>query len=125
MSTRHLSLLLAVVYVVATVGLAMGCSSDTAVSRADFPHRPVVLQRPAVPPAVGNHAAAGASTRSGYVPWYASRNDRRPTVEAGVRSPVLTRSSTRTYDRTAIYDGRASNDFIQRRVTEQVVESVR
>jgi len=122
MSNRSLTLLLVVTYLVASMGLAIGCTSHEPVSRVDFPHRPVVLQPPAVPPTAGRPLVVNPD---GSLAWYASRNDRQPTVTAGVRSPVLSRSYTRTYDRTAIYDGRAFNDFVQRRVTEQVVESVR
>jgi hypothetical protein len=138
MSTRNLMLFLAVVYLVASAGLAIGCQSSprVGVDAEVYPQRRVAMQRPIVrfvptPPSARaqNNQGSGASMDAGDVatgvPWYAYRNDIRDSVTAGFRSPVLTRTYTRTYDRTSIYDGEARNHYYQRRRTEQVVETVR
>ena len=120
-------LLLAVVYLVASAGLAVGCrtSPDAAVDATVYPSRRVAMQRPVVrftPPVV---AEREGGSPSGSPQWYTYRNDVRASVTAGVRSPVLTRTYTRTHDRTSIHDGEARNHFHQLRRTEQVVETVR
>lgn len=144
-------LLLAVVYLVASAGLAIGCqsprSSHAGVDAEVYPQRRVAMQRPVVrflpPPASApapalapSRAAAAGDRASGGVamspdrgragvPWYAYRNDIRDSVTAGVRSRVLTRTYTRTHDHISIHDGEARNHYHQRRRTEQVVETVR
>ena len=121
-------LLLAVVYLVASAGLAIGCQHSPRVGAVDaevYPQRRVAMQRPEVrfaPQAAGERAGMDAATAP---PWYTYRNDIRDSVTAGVRSPVLTRTYTRTYDHISIHDGRARNHYHQRRRTEQVVETVR
>ncbi|MFW6336286.1 MAG: hypothetical protein ACOC3G_04080 [Phycisphaeraceae bacterium] len=139
MSTRNLMLLLAVVYLVASAGLAIGCQSSppAGVDAEVYPQRRVAMQRPVVrfvpppPPAAAarGHTPGGVAPSSDRgpegVPWYAYRNDIRDSVTAGVRSRVLTRTYTRTHDHIAIYDGEARNHYHQRRRTQQVVETVR
>jgi len=49
-------------------------------------------------------------------PWYASRNDARPTVAAGVESPTVQHSATRTYDRTHSHGGNVHDDYYRTRI---------
>ncbi len=49
-------------------------------------------------------------------PWYASRNDTRLTVAAGVESPTVQQSATRTYDRTYSHGGQVHDNFYRTRI---------
>jgi hypothetical protein len=74
-------------------------------------------------PAQG-HAYPGRTTVFGSAdspyrmdePWYAARNDAKPTVAAGVQSPTVQHSATRTYDRTHSYDGRVHDHYYRTRI---------
>ena len=49
-------------------------------------------------------------------PWYASRNDARPAIAAGVQSPIIQQSASRTYDRTHSYGGQVHDYYYRTRV---------
>ncbi len=57
--------------------------------------------------------------------WYDMRNDVQPSVEAGYAGPMVEFSSTVTFDRQSIHNGRVSDHYHQRTTRGRYQRGVR
>lgn len=101
--------------------LAMGtvCLAGCAASplTAAMPGRSLALDSPQ------QHELAVSEQTDG-LPWYAARNDVKPSVEFGSASATYQRSYTYTSDQINSYDGQVYNNFNQTSYRQSVRETV-
>jgi len=111
---RHLLRLLLFALIPLPVVTAVGCATtNTLETRAwqhEYPNaepgQSLVLDRRGVTPdGEPSDAVLGTPVRGdgATLAWYADRNDRRPAVQVGVRSPTYEASTTHTVDRTSTH----------------------
>ena len=98
----------------------IGCTSDRPV-RYVWPDQRDTLAMPGQK----QRALQRQSPARPGLPWYAVRNEYKPTVTAGVELPTLERSVTQTVDRQRVINGRVRDHYRTTTYRERVRRTVR
>ncbi len=114
-SLRRLVLFAVAVLLAGSFVMAAGCQShvrhqDSTDAQPDYDYRPRALVMDS--PELRAYTAFSSQTQAASgQPWYASRNDARRTVSAGLRGATIDRQVTITHDRQTTTAGRTRDHF--------------
>ena len=100
----------------------VGCASEPRPTWQPQPD-PLAL-RPAPEQPTANERP-GTARQPGRLPWYAIRNEVEPTVNAGIRLPVIEESYTTTVDRQRVINGRVYDHYRSTTYRDQLRRTIR